>query len=562
MNKLLPILLLALMITPVIALTGTYYNISYNVTINITSLVNITDPLNASDGNFETATFIRPISGSGHRHTYFYYNYSIQENNTNITDVSVVTKYIGDIIFYGAKIDVLNWTSGNWTQISSKTGNHVILTHQFSSSQRNDFISNGTLNTRLHLYTLGGTPPLVDIYVYGQYIQTTYFRDLNFTNCSTGNTKLFTFIAKNETTAGNISGADTEIAFTSVSDGDITKNFSFSFSNQGNFSICTNFPELNYTLSYILEYTDTDYSTRYHYFDSYQKNNSTETINLYLLPTTSASAKIFTVNNPVGGHEEGVIIKALKYDVGTNTYDMVAMGKTNSNGQAVINLQENTQYKYELWKNGVLVKTIDVELLTSATPPTFVIPGDTYGDVFVVYANYPVTCTYSNTTDELSCTMTESSDGSVTKIYWSVYVTKNGTSDIFVLRDEDIQYTFPAVFTFDLTGYIEEGSTVWYGIEITIGDYDYLVFSDYLDHPYFHISKGYGDAGLISALLLILVLAFAGSWNPAVMIALVDVGVFVSWQLHLIEIPTEAAAAIIITLAIAAWVAGRSMAWK
>ena len=99
---------------------------------------------------------------------------------------------------------------------------------------------------------------------------------------------------------------------------------------------------LFFPLTYIARYTASGYSDRFHYFTL--SNDTTQTIDLYLLKDANATEVIATVYNEIGIKLEGVRIKVLKYDVLTNTFKQVESSDTNFEGETVLHLVLNEEY--------------------------------------------------------------------------------------------------------------------------------------------------------------------------------------------------------------------------
>lgn len=190
-------------------------------------------------------------------------------------------------------------------------------------------------------------------------------------NCTEGNL-IFTFI--NETDNGR---GKTDIALTIDITNPSTSNASFEATNVFNYSICI-FPEwANYTINAIIEYGNTNgYTTRHYFLQGAEITNMTNSISLYTILTSedNVGAITFSIQSPEGIAQQGVIIRAQKYDIGTNTYRLVAMGKSDVEGVATVYLQKYEWYRFVLIEDGMTLRIFedmwladtDIVLKTSA----------------------------------------------------------------------------------------------------------------------------------------------------------------------------------------------------
>ena len=96
------------------------------------------------------------------------------------------------------------------------------------------------------------------------------------------------------------------------------------------------------TEEYRIEYAVPDYRQRTYYFNMVNGTNSS--VILYLLSTTNGTFTTFTVNDQNANPVENFTLKAQRYYLQTNAYEVVAMIKTDAQGQGQIDLQHNTAF--------------------------------------------------------------------------------------------------------------------------------------------------------------------------------------------------------------------------
>lgn len=137
--------------------------------------------------------------------------------------------------------------------------------------------------------------------------------------------------------------------------------------------------------TYTLRYTAPRYTTRFYTVTI--TNDTFQNIQLYLLNSTiSNNISIYIVNqvlNPV----EGAIVKALKYNLPTNSYILQEIGTTDVNGRVIMTLTMNDEYyKFIVEYPSGEVKTITDPAYISSTTQTIGI--DFTRDLTEEYQNY------------------------------------------------------------------------------------------------------------------------------------------------------------------------------
>ena len=134
------------------------------------------------------------------------------------------------------------------------------------------------------------------------------------------------------------------------------------FSNNYTTANATLFLDLLSPSDYTLRYSSAGFNENFYYFSLV--NRTHYNLDLYLTNSTIATettATVFDYSNKV---VEDVEIRALRYNVATNTYILVSECKTNFLGECVLNLVQNTEYyKFLLYYGGELKKT---------TSPTYI----------------------------------------------------------------------------------------------------------------------------------------------------------------------------------------------
>lgn len=182
----------------------------------------------------------------------------------------------------------------------------------------------------------------------------------SFGNCTTGNISL-SFDYKDEDTGNSIVASLKANLDLDTSGED--QQYLFDLSVAASHSFCLD-GRPNTTITWaMLEYANDSYDARNYYFYNALITNVTQNISLYLLPTDLASGITFTVKDESGNLLESYIIYIEKYDVATDAYTLIAMGRTDENGQDVIFLRGGTAetgdvwYRFKVYYQGSLMET-------------------------------------------------------------------------------------------------------------------------------------------------------------------------------------------------------------
>lgn len=513
------------------SISYSYYNTSYNTSSNRSSLPSNLE--RGADGNFSSYVKDFPAA-TGHLNYTHNYSYGIiDSNNPYITQIQINFKAIVQNDVNNVSLFVRNTSIDDFSLVEFdifSTGDNYIYTYNFTTEAELSDIIDDTDNL-VQFLVFTQTAQLATLY-YGQNITLEY--DLGVYNCSSTETPSLELIFRNETDKINMV-ADFDTIEINLLEPSIS-NFTFSEENVFNYTLCITPGVEAFTANIKSVYDETDFSKRFHYYDNFELSSTTQTKYLYLLDDAAATQTTFTINDNVGNALQDIVIEAWKYDAGN--YTMVAMGRTDSSGTVPIYLQQNEEYEYRLKENGALLKTEETSLLFSATPDAFIITTQVTSLSWSWFNAFDTSCAYNNLTKEMSCTAND--NGNITDSWhWRVYVARNGTTGWTGICDE-YSTDNPVAFTCDLTGYIEEtGSKVYYDINARNKDDGlyYQVVKDYPPSEFFYASGGFGTAGIIIGMLVILMLGLAGSFNPAVALTFMGLGVAVTSEYGLNLLP-------------------------
>ncbi len=152
--------------------------------------------------------------------------------------------------------------------------------------------------------------------------------------------------------------------------GEIKKIISIQNLSINSASLCISPSELEIKTDAIIQYEKEEYVKRNYYFFEAKLNNQTQDIGLYLLKKAQATAFIVQVRDKSQLPVADTYIYIQRYYPGTNTYDVVSMGKTDESGNTVVYLETDTEdYRIQVVKNGEVVYTSPVQKVYCTTTP-------------------------------------------------------------------------------------------------------------------------------------------------------------------------------------------------
>jgi hypothetical protein len=130
--------------------------------------------------------------------------------------------------------------------------------------------------------------------------------------------------------------------------------YNFSFTGGNTYSICIYPNASQLRTDAVMQYTAPGYQTRSYYLFNVTMSNVTQTINLYQLNTSiSAYTTTNTYDLANGRYLPGSFVSMLRYYPQTNSYSVVEVEQSDSNGNAIFSVVPyNTFYKFLVTYNG------------------------------------------------------------------------------------------------------------------------------------------------------------------------------------------------------------------
>ena len=288
----------------------------------------------------------------------------------------------------------------------------------------------------------------------------------------------------------------------------------------------------NITTDMIMIFGATNYTTRQYYLDNTTLNDITQNITLWLINTTNITNIYLTVKDENDNSLQDYVVKAMRYNVGNNTYSTVEMIKTNSNGQGVFQLIPYTVlYKFVIQKDGVTYLETSPTQITSSTLNLQVNLADDWMDGWRRTRSISYTpVSFDNVTQTFEFTYNDASNIVQTGC---LEVIRRGTYKDEVLSNNctsstagTLSYTVEGDMTgtYIATGYID--TNTGYSIHAL----------DTLEVSYNQAWQIFGTLGVFMAFLVTLVAGLLGLANPVGAILMSVVGIIISVALGLVHI--------------------------
>lgn len=195
----------------------------------------------------------------------------------------------------------------------------------------------------------------------------------------------------------------------SATDGGATSTYNFEDVTETNSSwaFCSQFNETLYA-SVEIEYDASGYALNFYYLDDAELSNSTQTIPLYILNDSRATVTTLKVLDDAQQPLEDVTIQIQFYDIGTGTFYLIGMGKTDFKGEDIAYLNwYDTLYRFTFIKDGVVIKSTNTTKISS-TPVTFnVLEDETF--LYKKFQDFIYSLTFNNLTNNFVLTFTKPS---------------------------------------------------------------------------------------------------------------------------------------------------------
>ena len=377
--------------------TNARNNITVNHTTNITLDYDCVDPdgpVTFSIRNLTTDMLIAINSVNGNishdpnvtntgKHDY---NVTCQQGTTNATQILNVTilnnaPTIPTIISPAGNLSIFS-TSINLSCDGSTDIDNDLLYYEFWGNTSTDFFDLLQNTTNIN-YTWSSLIPgaeynwncrATDTINSSAFTLNRTIYLVNFTNCTGENNIALNFTYKDEENSTALTETFKANFQMVTQDGD-TSEALFDLGASTNHRLCLANGNQSITINTgMIEYVLGAYDARnYYFYDATIQQNDTSNIVLYSLPQTLASGISITVTDESGAGLEEHLVYVERYNVETNTYKLIAMGKTGDDGKDTIFLRGGTTstgdawYRFKIYYEGELLETTLPQKIIAAT---------------------------------------------------------------------------------------------------------------------------------------------------------------------------------------------------
>jgi hypothetical protein len=353
---------------------------------------------NDSAGNLDSVTFN--------------WNFKVFENLINYSASAIATSnqtFITNLTYNSSNwisaSAVLNYNGTNYISSKTETTNNLIFTNSL-------IIPNILTQTNYNFFwniSLTNSSGTFNIITTTNYQSVSPLQSINITSssCPAGFSPAFNFTSLIESNLSeiNFTTVDYNLQYGSTGNSSALTAYG-SLSNIKTFNICIN-SSSEYTVGYgEIQYQVSGYSNRRFYiFQNTRLSNTTISNNLYSLETGSSTAFQITATNTGLNPYVDYYISLLRWYPNLNTYKIVEMGKTDDQGQTVLNVKTNdVDYRLGLYSSdGTLIKLLDpIRMVCQTTPCVYSLIVDLSGVDLTTFLNIQSSLTFDKTTKVFS----------------------------------------------------------------------------------------------------------------------------------------------------------------
>ena len=302
--------------------------------------------------------------------------------------------------------------------------------------------------------------------------------------------------------------------------GDVYKNYSYNnlsnnLTNQYKFCIFPKDKTIKTDMD--LEYEATDYSPRTYYFRDASLTNITNEIILNLLTTNKAVKFFISVRNGLNPFT-GAIVTISKYFIGEGLYRTISIRESDEDGEFIEYLDLDEKYRFAIVKDGLSYGSLVKQASCDEAPCELTLQvetaeADTWQGYYDVFAKDVATTLKYDDTE---------------KVVTYNFNDLTGLANYFVLTVSKMAYNQTGETICNNTLYSTSGSLTC-NMSGQEGDFQATGYisrsppkiTNYITFIISSLKNIFGPSGLFVSLLIIITVAFVGTWNPAVGVMLV-----------------------------------------
>lgn len=403
----------------------------------------------------------------------------------------------------------VNLTSITYSNWSGETGGTTNGSYYFNLINGTyQAIINSSEGNETFTFTINSSVQNITYYYFG------------LDNCTSYTDVILNFTIRNEITDALLNDSLLNIWFNVTSSGISSyRTFNISFEDGNYYTVCVaNNTITSWTADAQAEYSNLPtYAEKNYYLVDYPLNATQQDITLYLTNgTTQVTLSIRDYNDdPI----TDAYISVLSYDLGTNSYTTTEIVKTDTEGDAFIQIIQNTAwYSFLVEYDGeVIIQTLPTKITTSSLTLRANLETD-------YFASYDVThgitsdLMFNNNTGTFSFTFSDPTGGVTQGCLVLTRISINGETQLNIScatsSAATILVTIPEAF--GTNSYKAEGYA-------TISNQNFLLETE--TYSYNKTFKTFGLEGIFLSMLLILTLVMVGLWHPVASVVLMVVGV-------------------------------------
>jgi len=338
-----------------------------------------------------------------------------------------------------------------------------------------------------------------------------WFKELNF---SIYNLNSITFSFKDEKNASTIDEVDVELITDGYANNHTSTNGSLYLQGLSN-------------VEHTIRYTAVGYLERFYYFNL--QNRTHTNITLFLVHNSSATQVTATVSDEADDELEGVYIKALRYDLDTNSYIIREIAKTNFEGEAVLSLVLNDEfYQFILeYPLGDVKKITIPTYIFGSTLEFQILLGNATAANFYNSQDINSQLIFNNATNNFRWTYSDANN-IVTQGCIRVYQISASGKELYNQSCVESTAATLLIPVSNTTGRSYTASTYVY-----FGDEEYFLESLIKK---FEESISTGKLGIFLIWILTFVFIFIGYWDKAVALILAPIPLVIGTVINLIDI--------------------------
>ena len=298
---------------------------------------------------------------------------------------------------------------------------------------------------------------------------------------------------------------------------------------------------LSSSYEYRISYSADKYRIRRYYFKA---NNLNGTIDLYLLSIGNGTLTTFTITDQNANFADSLNLIAQRYYYQSNTYETVAIAKTDSKGEAVIDLQSYVPfYKFVITEEDgtILLTTVPNNVFSTSYDLKVNTEGDSYSTITTRGSiNTPIT--FSNTSQSFTMTYVnpDGVGGSQTCLIVSTISLKNGQTQVC----NSCSSSASATLVCSASTYYNLNNTIIakgfaYG---TSSNNSAILLDELVIQPApitTQIKSIFGQVGIFLGIMIILAMILLGLWNPLVALVLGTFGFVMVYVLGIMSLGTS-----------------------